>query len=94
MPILNKNGIISCAFTIPSQEDGGNISHDKIPGKTKDNSEPNKWRYPNWPKTEVIIEHGVYGKILLILTQEDVPNDINIYSATSKIWSQVLSLYC
>ena len=51
--------------------DVGNISHDKIPGKTGDNSEPNKHGDPDYPKKVVLIEYDIIGWTFLILPQYD-----------------------
>ena len=50
MTDLNEYIIICCKFLLPSQEHDGNMTQDKITGKTGDNSEPNKHGYTNSPK--------------------------------------------
>ena len=47
--------IIDCAFLLPPQEDNINLPHDKIPGKTGENSEPKKHGYPNHPRWKSLL---------------------------------------
>ena len=55
--------------------DVGNIPHDKIPGKTGQENKPKKRGEPNPPKMEVLIEHDSNGQKLLLIPQEDGPNE-------------------
>ena len=52
------------------------MPHDKIPGKTGENSEPNKHGYPNLSKTAVLIEHDITTHTIFLLHQEYDPNEI------------------
>ena len=55
MPVLKEYIIIGGAFLLPPQEYDGNMPQNKIPGKTEENSEPNKYGDPNSPKISFFI---------------------------------------
>ena len=55
MPVLKEYIIIGIAFLLPPQEYDGNMPQNKIPGKTEENSEPNKYGDPNSPKISFFI---------------------------------------
>ena len=45
------------------------MPQDKIPGKTGENSEPNKHVDPNSPKMEVFTEHNIDSHTFILLPQ-------------------------
>ena len=67
MLVHNEYGIIGCKFLLPSQEDVGNLLHDKIPGITGDNSESKKYGEHNSPKMEVLVKHDISGNTLFVI---------------------------
>ena len=61
MPVLNEYEFVGGEFLLPPQEDYVNLPHYKIPGKTRENSEPNKHGDPNPPNMEVFTEPVIAG---------------------------------
>ena len=99
MPVLNEYLIIGGAFLLPPQEDDVNLPHDKIPGKTREKSEPNKHGDPNSLKMAVFIENYISGHTFILIPQEDGSNE-NICLAfiilpkeyVHKLWIHIVTM--